>query len=104
MVAIDEHNAVFLQQCREIITKNGISEQKKKFAEECFELIEAITEMQVAPSRKNLEHIIEEMADTFVVWRQFVEYYHLDMKEILTIAKAKAERTIARMNEKNISL
>lgn len=99
-----EKNSTIPALCSEIIKQNGVSKQKKKFAEEGFELIEAITEMQIAPSRKNLEHIIEEMADTFVVWRQFVEYYDLDMKEILTIAKAKAERTIARMNEKNISL
>lgn len=89
----------FVEQCREIISQNGLSKQKRKFVEEGFELIEAITEMQVAPSRKNLEHVIEEMADSFVVWRQFVEYYDLDIAEIMTIAKAKAERTIARMNK-----
>lgn len=94
----------FNSQCREIIAQNGISKQKRKFVEEGFELMEAITEMQVAPSRKNLEHVIEEMADTFVVWRQFVEYYNLDIAEIMTIAKAKAERTIARIKEKNIYL
>ncbi len=94
----------FDQQCREIINQNGLSKQKRKFVEEGFELIEAITEMQVAPSRKNLEHVIEELADCFVVWRQFVEHYDLDMAEIMTIAKAKAERTIARIKEKNIYL
>lgn len=94
----------FVEQCREIISRNGLSKQKRKFVEEGFELIEAITEMQVAPSRKNLEHIIEEMADTFVVWRQFVEYYELDIAEIMTIAKAKAERTIARMKQNSLSL
>lgn len=94
----------FVEQCREIISRNGLSKQKRKFVEEGFELIEAITEMQVAPSRKNLEHIIEEMADTFVVWRQFVEYYDLDIAEIMTIAKAKAERTIARMKQNSLSL
>lgn len=90
----------FKAQCREIITQNGLSRQKRKFVEEGFELVEAITEMQVAPSRKNLEHVIEEMADTFVVWRQFIEYYNLDIAEIMTVAKRKAERTIARMQEK----
>lgn len=94
----------FVEQCREIISQNGLSKQKRKFVEEGFELIEAITEMQVAPSRKNLEHVIEEMADSFVVWRQFAEYYELDIAEIMTIAKAKAERTIARMKENNLSL
>lgn len=94
----------FVEQCREIISQNGLSKQKRKFVEEGFELIEAITEMQVAPSRKNLEHVIEEMADSFVVWRQFVEYYELDIAEIMTIAKAKAERTIARMKQKSLSL
>ena len=62
----------FKQQCAEIIKQNGLSRQKRKFVEEGYELIEAITEMQVAPSRKNLEHVIEELADCFVVWRQFV--------------------------------
>lgn len=94
----------FVEQCREIISQNGLSKQKRKFVEEGFELIEAITEMQVAPSRKNLEHVIEEMADSFVVWRQFAEYYELDIAEIMTIAKAKAERTIARMKQKSLSL
>jgi len=90
----------FKAQCREIITQNGLSRQKRKFVEEGFELIEAITEMQCSPSRKNLEHVIEEMADTFVVWRQFIEYYNLDIAEIMTVAKAKAERTIARIKDK----
>lgn len=94
----------FNQQCREIISRNGLSKQKRKFVEEGFELIEAITEMQISPSRKNLEHIIEEMADTFVVWRQFVEHYDLDIAEIMTVAKAKADRTIARIKEKNVYL
>jgi NTP pyrophosphatase (non-canonical NTP hydrolase) len=94
----------FVEQCREIISQNGLSKQKRKFVEEGFELIEAITEMQVAPSRKNLEHVIEEMADSFVVWRQFAEYYDLDIAEIMTIAKAKAERTIARMKQNSLSL
>jgi NTP pyrophosphatase (non-canonical NTP hydrolase) len=94
----------FVEQCREIISQNGLSKQKRKFVEEGFELIEAITEMQVAPSRKNLEHVIEEMADSFVVWRQFAEYYELDIAEIMTIAKAKVERTIARMKQKPLSL
>lgn len=94
----------FVEQCRDIISQNGLSKQKRKFVEEGFELIEAITEMQVAPSRKNLEHVIEEMADSFVVWRQFVEYYELDIAEIMTIAKAKAERTIARMKQNSLSL
>lgn len=94
----------FVEQCRDIISQNGLSKQKRKFVEEGFELIEAITEMQVAPSRKNLEHVIEEMADSFVVWRQFAEYYELDIAEIMTIAKAKAERTIARMKQNSLSL
>lgn len=99
-----EKNSTIPALCSEIIMQNGVSRQKRKFVEEGFELIEAITEMQIAPSRKNLEHIIEEMADTFVVWRQFVEYYELDVDEIMQTAKGKAARTIARMKENNISL
>lgn len=94
----------FKTQISEIIKHYGLSHQKRKFVEEGAELFEAITEMQCSPSRKNLEHIIEEMADTFVVWRQFIEYYNLDIAEIMTVAKRKAERTIARMQEKSISL
>lgn len=94
----------FKAQISEIIKHFGLSHQKRKFVEEGAELFEAITEMQCSPSRKNLEHIIEEMADTYVVWRQFAEYYNIEIEEILTVAKAKAERTIARMQEKSISL
>ena len=94
----------FQEQCREIITSNGLAKQKRKFVEEGAELFEAITEMQLSPSRKNLEHVIEEMADTFVVWRQFAEYYKLDIAEIMVVAKAKANRTIARIKENSISL
>lgn len=90
----------FKIQISEIIKHFGLSHQKRKFVEEGAELFEAITEMQVAPSRKNLEHVIEEMADTFVVWRQFAEYYNIEIEEILTVAKAKAERTIARIKDK----
>ena len=90
----------FKTQISEIIKHFGLSHQKRKFVEEGAELFEAITEMQCSPSRKNLEHVIEEMADTFVVWRQFAEYYNIEIEEILTVAKAKAERTIARIKDK----
>ena len=90
----------FKTQISEIIKHFGLSHQKRKFVEEGAELFEAITEMQCSPSRKNLEHIIEEMADTYVVWRQFAEYYNIEIEEILTVAKAKAERTIARIKDK----
>ena len=90
----------FKAQISEIIKHFGLSHQKRKFVEEGAELFEAITEMQCSPSRKNLEHIIEEMADTYVVWRQFAEYYNIEIEEILTVAKAKAERTIARIKDK----
>ena len=91
-------------QCKEIIERNGLSKQKRKFVEECYELTEAITEMQVSPSAKNLSHIVEELADTFVVWRQFVEYYNIDFSEIAEIANQKVERTLARMNEKSVNV
>ena len=89
---------------KEIIERNGLSKQKRKFVEECYELTEAITEMQVSPSAKNLSHIVGELADTFVVWRQFVEYYNIDWAEIAEIANQKVERTLARMNEKSVNL
>lgn len=91
----------FEQQCNEIIARNGLAKQKRKFVEECYELMEAITEMQIAPSRKNVEHIVEEMADCMVVWRQFVGYYGIDINEVIDVARKKAERTIMRMNNKN---
>lgn len=94
----------FKTQISEIIKHYGLAHQKRKFVEEGAELFEAITEMQCSPSQKNLEHIIEEMADTYVIWRQFAEYYNIEIEEILTVAKRKAERTIARMQEKSISL
>lgn len=90
---------MFSDKCAEIIKQKGISSQKRKLVEEGFELIEAVTEMQVSPSRKNLEHIAEELADCFVVWTQFAEFYGISWAEIVKIANMKAERTLQRLNQ-----
>lgn len=93
-----ENNTDISAMCAEIIKRNGLSRQKRKLAEEGFELVEAITEMQVAPSAKNLTHIVEEMADVFVVWRQIAEYYGIQWSEIARVADYKCKRTLMRLD------
>jgi len=82
----------------EIINHYGVIPQLRQFNEECFELIEAIYEHEFEQV-SNKEHIIEEIADVFVMLEQFIVYYDIDYKkEIMPIEDFKIERQLGRIN------
>lgn len=87
-----------------IINHYGVSNQLKKLSEEVFELQEAIinyekdyNSMEVQDMTNDMEHITEEMADVFVVLRQFVEYYKINYEDFEKIREYKTERQLKRM-------
>lgn len=102
---------------KKIIQYYGLKNQKKKFAEENLELQEAITEytkilsnFEGAPEEviaQNLEpykqHIIEELADNFVLLGQFMEYFGIKKYEVEGAALFKIGRTHALMEGENYS-
>lgn len=92
---------------KEIITYFGVDHQRRKFAEENLELQEAIIEYQDACRRVEgmpaayvdgylLEyrmHLIEEIADNFVLLGEFMKYFCITHDDIEEVAKFKIART-----------
>lgn len=94
------------EQLLEIIKTFGINNQKKKFAEESFEFIEAVTEYESDirwedPEAREVASdkaaIVEEMADCMVILRQFMLYLNIEEEELEKIIRFKTYRTLNRL-------
>ena len=90
----------------QIIKHYGIDNQLRKFNEENFELIEAITHFRYVEVYKgthaykyHYKHIKEEIADNLVLLTQFILYYNINLDDIEEIFKQKVERQLKRMEE-----
>jgi hypothetical protein len=98
---------------KEIITYFGVDHQRRKFAEENLELQEAIIEYQNAcrsmdgmPAEyadryllRYRMHLIEEMADNFVLLGEFMKYFCITNEDIEEVAKFKIARTHNKIEE-----
>lgn len=88
-----------------IINHYGINSQLKKFNEESYELIEAITDFEynkyITYGDFFFEHLIEEFADVMVVLEQFKIYYNLDNQRIIEIMEKKIDRQLERIKKGN---
>lgn len=90
-----------------IIKHYGVNAQQRQFAEEVFELQEAITQHELKESvsyeipltelTDTREHIAEEIADVMVLLLQFSEYYDLDIYDISKIMDNKIKRQLERI-------
>ena len=87
-----------------IIKHYGIDNQLRKFNEESFELIEAITHFRYVDIYKgthaykyHYKHIKEEIADNLVLLTQFILYYNINLDDIEEIFKQKVERQLKRI-------
>lgn len=80
-----------------IINHYGVNAQQRQFAEEVFELQEAITQYEEPRRYRGTEHIAEEIADVTVIISQFIHYYGLDDEEIYKIADYKIKRQLERI-------
>ena len=74
----------------EIIKTFGVKPQLRKFAEENYELIEAIHEGDIL-------HIKEEIADNLLMLNEFITFFHIDENELYDIVTYKQKRTIEYM-------
>lgn len=89
----------------------GVMNQIDKLDEESNEAQKAILEYELckkyAPNKdipkewweKLKNHIIEEIADCYVVLLQFEQYYDIDDLELREIMNEKIERTLKRIEE-----
>ena len=95
----------------EIIQHYGVNAQQRQFAEEVFELQEAITTHEVKKFSSSgipiteivetKEHIVEEIADVTVMLKQFQYYYGIENEFVLALIKGKVDRQLERIkNEK----
>ena len=93
-----------------IIQHYGVNAQQRQFAEETFELQEAITMYEQERSLKDLldikivgsdvskkQHIAEEIADVMVMLNQFKAYYDIPNEMILVFMRGKVNRQLERI-------
>lgn len=88
----------------QIIQHYGINHQQRKFQEEVFELNEAIIccenddfSYYDEVCKSNKKHITEEIADNFVLLKQFQYYYEITDKEIEEVMQFKINRQLERI-------
>lgn len=92
-----------------IINHYGVNAQQRQFAEEVFELQEAIYQYIAQKEAcenigcstihvdKCKEHIAEEIADVAVMIKQFQYYYGIDNEFIVTLMRGKVNRQLERI-------
>lgn len=97
----------------EIINRFGLNHQKRKFAEESFEFIEAVTDYENGLEWEKFDYrlnacnkaaITEELADCMVLLRQFIVFLQIPEDEVEKMVEYKINRTLERMKngeEKN---
>lgn len=95
------------QDLSKIIKHYGINAQQRQFAEEAFELQEAIIKHELKESVSyeipltelvdTKEHIAEEIADVMVLLNQFKIYYKIPKETILVLMRYKVNRQLERI-------
>lgn len=94
----------------QIINHYDVFPQLNKFNEEAYELIEAIIAKEImyqssdttnSMDKFNLEHIVEEIADCYIMLNQFQLYYGIENKQIEETMKFKIDRQLERLNKEN---
>lgn len=83
-----------------IVQHYGIRKQVKKFAEEAYELEEAVIEAYEICADERLAHVAEELADVMVLWEQIRLYHGIPTQTIQGIVTEKINRQLKRMEEK----
>lgn len=85
-----------------IIEHYGLENQLKYIHSEYFELDEAILEKEKVGAYPGIEeknHIKEELADCFVMLKQFQYYYDIEDSEIEKIMRKKIDRQLKRIED-----
>lgn len=80
-----------------IIQHYGVNAQQRQFAEEVFELQEAITQYEEPRRYCSTEHIAEKIADVMIMLNQFKAYYEIPNETILVFMRGKVNRQLERI-------
>ena len=96
-----------------IIRHFGLKNQIKKFAEEAFELQEALTvyssnefneknlNQEHALREEDRQHVVEELSDCLVLINQFAAYFNITDGELMDMMSSKIARTLNRIDDEN---
>ncbi len=99
-----------LEGLESILSHYGIRSQIRKFAEEAYELQEAVIEQETlqefTEQKGNFdnEHIAEELADVMVLWMQIRMHYNVNIGQIEEIVNEKIKRQIKRIENETSSI
>lgn len=86
-----------------IIARHYGKQQVLKLVEEMAELIQAIAKYEFNDSAKNLDNLIEEIADVEIVLEQVKYLSGIDrLGQLKKIKQAKIERTLQRIYEEKV--
>lgn len=87
------------EKLKQIINHYGVNNQQRKFAEEVFELQEAITKYEniVYKEYADTENVAEEIADCMVLLKQFQLHYKVSDTEVKRLINFKIDRQIKRL-------
>ena len=100
---IKEYNKdnVCIEDAKKIIRYYGLNNQQRKFAEEHFELQEAITRYGYADTfelnEKMIDKLVDEIADNYVLLIQFIEAFNIEHKRVDERARYKIARQLNRI-------
>ena len=87
-----------------IINHYGVMTQLKYFQSEIFELNEAIINAEYSGSQpldEEVNHIAEEIADVFMMLKQFQYYYGIGVDDIEKVVDYKVKRQLERIEKEN---
>lgn len=99
-------------QCNQICEHYGIDNQKGILAEECAELIQAVSKLTRAEKSGSVFnttqaklHLVEEMADVTIMIEQVVKaYWHLEGdSKLMYFINQKLDRQIARIEKEEVT-
>lgn len=85
------------QKTKYIFEYFGYPHQIIKLDEEVKELQEALIVAHKEPSKNDVEHVIEEIADVMVIINQFKQHFKISDRKIKEIVDFKTRRTVTRI-------
>ena len=86
---------------KKAVQRYGMPIQSTIAMEECAELIQAISKMKRDASDRNYEHLLEEMADVYIVLDQLKYMFNVKSDDLENMIGFKQNRNFVRMSDES---
>lgn len=87
---------------KKAVQRYGMPIQSTIAMEECAELIQAISKMKRDASYQNYDHLVEEMADVYIILDQLQYMFNVKQDDLENMIGFKQNRTFVRMVDEPI--